>query len=334
MLNVALVGLGGWGRQVVRSIHGPSDKIRVVRAIDVNPDAAADFAAELKIPLSSDYQAALDDPAVDAVILTTPHTLHEEQVMRAVAANKPIFCEKPLALSRDSAARIVAACRDASLVLGVGHERRYEPAMEAIADVVDSGALGTILHAEVNCSHDRAVGRPGNHWRHDAVESPAAAMTGTGVHLTDLLVSMLGPFATVFASAAAHVVPMATGDHISVQIAFASGVSGLLGASLTTPFYARFALFGDRGWVETQEDAYVHEGSESRFTLYTKDAGRETRTYESRDTVRANLDAWADAIAGRGAYRFSDEQRIHNVAILEAISRSMNSGAVERVAPS
>ena len=129
MINAAVVGLGWWGKQIVNVVMGRSDRISIVRGVEVNPDAVADFAGEKGLALYSDYQQALDDPAIEAVILTTPHSTHEDLVLRAAAAGKQVFCEKPLALTADSAKRMVKACADAGLVLGVGHERRFEPAM-------------------------------------------------------------------------------------------------------------------------------------------------------------------------------------------------------------
>ena len=331
MIDVAVVGMGGWGRYITRSIQGKSEKIRVVRGVDADP-VAVSAAAALGVPIATDYEAVIEDAGVQAVILATPHSLHEEQVFRAAQAGKHVFCEKPLALTRASAERMVTVCREAGLVLGVGHERRYESAMEEIARLIEAGTLGGVQHVEANCSHDRSAGMRAEHWRNRAEESPAAGMTGTGVHLTDLFISLVGPIREVFARSHRHVRSTATGDVISVQLEFASGATGLLGASLSTPFHARFAVFGDGGWVEAQEDAYVHEGGESRLALRRAGGKRESRIVAPRDTVRANLEAWADAVSGRAAYRFSDAERVHNVAVLEAIARSIQSAAPEAVA--
>src|SRR5256885_1911457 len=97
-LNVAVAGLGWWGR-VIAPLAKTSAKLRVVRVADPAP-AAGEFAASQGIPLSGKLDEALADPQVQAVVLCTPHTLHTEQIIAAASAKKHVFCEKPLSLSR------------------------------------------------------------------------------------------------------------------------------------------------------------------------------------------------------------------------------------------
>src|SRR5204862_3015416 len=108
MLNVAVVGLGWWGR-VVTQLLANNSKIRVLMGVDPTAEAAG-FARERKIALSSDLEKALEDPRVQAVILCTPHSQHTEQIVRAANARKHVFCEKPLSLSRADVLRAVDAC--------------------------------------------------------------------------------------------------------------------------------------------------------------------------------------------------------------------------------
>src|SRR3546814_1824155 len=98
MLNAAVVGLGWWGRQIVGCLEG-SAKISLTRAVDVHAGAASDFDAAHGLALTAGYDDALADDAIDAVILVTPHALHEAQVIAAAEAGKQVFCEKPFALS-------------------------------------------------------------------------------------------------------------------------------------------------------------------------------------------------------------------------------------------
>ena len=72
----------------------------------------------------------------------------------ALGAGKQVFCEKPLALTASSAERILAASEKSGGILGIGHERRYEPAMEEMRRLFDSGALGRVLHMDANVSHN------------------------------------------------------------------------------------------------------------------------------------------------------------------------------------
>ena len=326
MVNAAVVGMGWWGKQVVASLHGRTEKLRLIRAVDVNPGPVAEFCEERGLVLSADYQDALDDASVAAVILCTPHLAHEEQVARAAGAGKHVFCEKPLGLTRTSAVRSVEACQMAGVVLGIGHERRYETAMEEIKRLIEGGRLGTIMHVESNFSHDRFVGMPLDNWRADEHQAPAAGMTGMGIHLTDSYIDMLGPVTEVSAITAKRVVEMPAGDIVAAQFRFASGAAGYLCAISATPYYARFTVFGTDGWVEASDDAHPDEGGESHLMFCGKDGVRSVTDYQPFDAVRANFEAFADAIEGRASYRFTNEQLIHNIAIFEAILKSAETG--------
>lgn len=331
MINAAVVGLGWWGKQIVNVVMGRSDRISIVRGVEVNPGPVADFVAGKGLALYTDYQHALDDPDIEAVILTTPHSTHEELVLRAAAAGKQIFCEKPLALTADSAKRMVKACTDAGLVLGLGHERRYEPAMEELARMVGAGELGTIILAEANYSHDKFAALPSDNWRGNLKDSPAAGWTGMGIHLTDYLISILSPIEEIRAVSAQRVLNLPSGDVVTTQFTFRDGTMGTINVVSATPFFGRLAVFGDKGWVEIVELAHPEDPKDTVMNFCLAGGERQTRIYEPRDTVLANLHAWADAVEGKADYRFTDEQRIANVAVLEALARSTETGKAERV---
>lgn len=113
MIKAAIVGLGRWGRNLVSSVQGKSGHLRFTHAVVRQADAARDFAAKHALELSADYGRVLADKNVQAVVLTTPHSLHTEQIVAAAGAGKPVFCEKPLALARADAERDPSADRRA-----------------------------------------------------------------------------------------------------------------------------------------------------------------------------------------------------------------------------
>ena len=330
MIRAAMIGLGWWGRHMVNTVKG-SDKLEIVRLAARRPDRHRDFAAETGIPLLDDYQQVLEDPEVDAVILCTPHSQHEDQVHAAIEHGKQIFCEKPLSLTKSSAERMVAAAREAGLIIGVGHERRFESTMEEITRLVTSGEIGTHMHAEANFSHDIFASVAVDNWRASREEAPAAGMTGMGVHLTDLLISMLGPVEAVAAQTARRALDLPTGDVVTVQLRFQSGATGFVSAISSTPYYGRFTIFGDRMWVEARDDSHPQHGGKTHLITCGKDGVQHTRTFDAKDPVRANLEEWADAVANGAEYRFKDDQRIGNVAVLEAIAKSAESRTWETV---
>ncbi len=120
-----------------------SDDIEVVCAAEPNP-AGAEFAAAHGLACYPSDAEALTHPGVEAVILATPHSLHAEQIERAVAAGKHVFCEKPLSHTKKGAEAAVNACKAKNLVLGMGHERRFEPPVAAMIEAARSGRLGRL----------------------------------------------------------------------------------------------------------------------------------------------------------------------------------------------
>ncbi len=325
MIKAAIVGLGWWGKHIVQSLKA-SDKLRIVRGIDVKPEAVSGFASEHNIPLSADLQEALDDPNVQAVILATPHSLHEQQIVRAAGAGKHVFCEKPLALSKASAERAITACAKAGVVLGIGHERRYEPAMVEIKRLIDSGELGTIMHVEANFSHDILAHVDPNDWRTSPVDAPAAGMTAMGIHLTDACIYMLGSIDQIFAQTANRVGASVSGDVVSVHLKFASGATGYLNAILATPFFMRFHVFGSNGWVESRDTVHPEAAGMTYLTVRKAAGDPQNRDYHSIDTVRANFEAFAEAASGGAPYPIPEDQKLHNIAVLEAILTSVANG--------
>jgi predicted dehydrogenase len=123
MLNVAVVGMGWWGKIIVPLLK-TSSKITVGKVVEVNPDSIADFAREHGVQVVTSYEEVLKDPSIQGVVLCTPHTQHTDQIVAAAAAGKHVFCEKPLSMNRADVLRAVAAVEKAGVALAVGHERR------------------------------------------------------------------------------------------------------------------------------------------------------------------------------------------------------------------
>lgn len=322
MLNAAIVGLGWWGRNIVNAIQGASERLRFVHGVTKEPEAAQELARAHGLRLSTELDAALADPAVEAVVLATPHTLHADQIVRVAHAGKPVFCEKPLSLTRADAERAVAACRTAGVVLGVGQNKRFWPSMRELRRVVASGELGEVLHVEGHYSNENSSNFFAS-WRDLPSETPGAGMTGTGIHILDAFVSLCGPMADTHARLAVRRGGHDPRDTISALFRFESGVSGFLGAVRASPFYWRVHVFGDAGSAEALgEHELVLRPRGSK-------AGQST-TYPPVDSLRAELDAFADAVAGRAPYPITPEEMVATIAAFDAVIRSLASGRTER----
>jgi predicted dehydrogenase len=328
-LDIAVVGLGWWGRVIV-PLAKTSSKLRVVAVADPDP-AAAEFAAREQVALSKSYEELLRNPQVKAVVLCTPHTLHTDQIVSAAKAKKHVFCEKPLSLSRADVLKAVAACNENRVALAVGHEKRFEPPIQELMRMLKAGELGTPLQIEANFVQDKFLSLAPDNWRLSPREAPAGPMTATGIHLLDLSVGVMGAAERVFASVRTLGSNLKNGDTLGILVNFRSGGNALLSAVLATPFDGRFALYGSKGWAEVRDKAHPEAPRGWSLTTHLRGQERETREYPPAKAVLANLEAFADAAAGAAPYPVPQAQMIANVSALEAIFRSAESGRVEQV---
>jgi predicted dehydrogenase len=316
MVNCAIAGLGRWGRALVEAArHEP--RLRIVRAVEPDIAGAERFCTTHGLALTASLDAVLADPAVDAVLLATPHSLHKTQVIATAAAGKQVFCEKPLALRRDDAAAMFAACREAGVALAVGHNRRFWPSMQALREIVAGGELGTILHVEGHNSNEnsQAVTRG---WRLSPEESPGGGLTGAGLHVLDGFVSLLGQARQVYARLNVREAGPPPLDTATLAIEFVNGASGTLATIRATPFYWRVHVFGTKGSAEVLDEV----------TMVLRKSGEAPATarYPAVDTLAAELSAFADAVEGGQPFPVPEADVLATLAAFEAALQSMRTG--------
>lgn len=327
-LNVAVIGQGWWGKAIVRTLQN-SSKMRVVKAVDVNP-AAREFVEDQGIEFDTDYKAAVADPNVDAVILCTPHSLHTEQVTHAANMKKHVFCEKPLALTRRDALTSVEVCDANGVVLGIGHEHRFKPPMQELTKMVKEGQLGTIMQTEATFAINNLVTLDADNWRMSNKEAPAGPMTAVGIHALDLCVGLHGAAESVFASCKRLANPVID-DTLGILISFKSGANALITALMATPFALRFAVYGRKGWVEVRDKAHPEKPEGWILTKCLSDGKTESIEYSPTSPVLTNLEAFADAACGRAPYLITQAEIVENISAFEAIVKSVESGQIEKV---
>jgi predicted dehydrogenase len=318
VIPAAIVGLGRWGKSFVEAIQGKSARLRFARAIEPRADDMRDYAALHGLKLTADFGDALADPAIRAVVLATPHSLHREQVIAAARAGKQVFCEKPLALRLADARAMIAACHEAGVVLAVGHNRRFWPAMQELKRMVAAGELGQVLHIEGHNSNENSNRVTGG-WRLSPEESPGGGMTGAGLHVLDAFIGLAGPVRRVHAQLTVRKAAVPPLDSVSAVYEFADGSSGLLASVRATPFYWRVHVFGTAGSAEVL--------GEHELVLRTSGAEPRRLQFAPADSLRAELEAFADAVEGRAPFPIPAEQMLATVAAFEATIGALQSGA-------
>jgi predicted dehydrogenase len=180
------------GKSIVEAVQGHSRRIRVVHGGEQGTRGGTGFGRPTWISTLDRIRGGDRRPLVEAVFLATPHSLHVPQVVAAAEAGKHVWCEKPLALKRQEAQRAVEACRRAGVVLATGFNKRCFASMRELKRLVDSDALGEILHLEGHYCNEHST-RVSAGWRDDPSESPGGGMTGAGLHVLDAFINLAGP---------------------------------------------------------------------------------------------------------------------------------------------
>ena len=319
MLKVAIYGLGRWGNRLVDSVQA-SEKIRFVKGISRDPAKHKEFSQKTGIKVVSSYGRVLKDPEIDAVMLATPHTLHVKQIIQAAKAGKHVFVEKPMTLTRKSAEKAVEACKAAGVTLGVGFNRRFQPSFVEMMNRIRAGQIGKVLHIEGAHSGPTGYGLKPDTWRSSRVESPGGGMTARGVHTLDAMIQIAGLVTSVYAFSDNRNLPAGVDmdDTTSMLLKFSSGVTGYLSALFTTGELYRVHVFGTKGWLELRGD--------TELTFRGVEGAPEKITLPAADKEKAELEAFADAVAAKKPFAVPAEEAINGAAVLEAIVASATKG--------
>jgi predicted dehydrogenase len=315
MIRAAIVGLGRWGRNLVNSVRD-SGAIRFTTAHTRTRATAAEFCTQTGLPWTESLEAILGDKDIDAIVFATPHSQHSEQVIRAAAAGKHVFVEKPFSLSLADANRARDAAEQAGIVLAIGFNRRFHPSMGLLRDAVNCARLGTLVTISAEQTALHGISMAEDAWRARPEEAPAGAMTAIGVHLVDGMIDLFGPVRQVFAQVARRAAPLAD-DTTDVMLRFANGASGhIFCSTAATPHY-RMAVYGTQGFAEV----VGHPMATFRL-VPAGDGVPQVLETAGFNMLKAELEEFAASIEAGRPFRTPLDQIIHGVAVFEAIAAS------------
>jgi myo-inositol 2-dehydrogenase/D-chiro-inositol 1-dehydrogenase len=176
-VRVGVIGVGVMGAEHARLLSDVVSGSEVGAVFDVDPRRAAAVAAACATTAFDDPMLLIKDHAIDAVLIASSDQTHEQFVLAALAAGKPVLCEKPLAPDVGGCLRILDAESSAGRrLLSVGFMRRYDPGYAELKTALGEGSLGAPLL--LHCVHRNAVGPPN--------QSSATLISGSAVHEIDI----------------------------------------------------------------------------------------------------------------------------------------------------
>lgn len=233
-VRVALVGCGEIGVANARAI-ARAPGANLVLAADVNGGAARDLGERYGVPSASDLDEALRREDVEAVFLCVPHHLHAPLAIAAAQAGKHVMVEKPIATNVGDARRMIAAAKEAGVLLSVCLCQRYESHVQRAAELVRAGALGEITFTKITYEEEKPAsywtgghtGRVQSTWRARRAESGGGVLIMNLCHYLDQVryVTGLDP-QHVSAEYGTMISPADVEDLISLTYRYRNGAIG------------------------------------------------------------------------------------------------------------
>jgi predicted dehydrogenase len=317
-VGAALVGAtGAWGLRIVEAAARASE-LRIVTCYARDGERCSAFAGEHGLRSTRSFEEAVGSNDVEVALLVTPNDVHAEQALACAGRGKHVFVEKPIAGTLADAERMRDRFQEAGLVLAVGHGMRRLGAARRVKELLDEGALGTVVLAEANWSLPSRL--TSNAWRWYRDRGRGGPLLQLGIHHADTLAYWLGPVARSF-GAFAHLSTEAEIEDVGVVgLEFESGPVGVITGSYVSPRTYFLRLYGDRATLEYEIDMRVwphaHEADEvTALTLRTGDGAQQVE-FELRDPLVEELDELARAVRGDAVFETGPEEGIAALRVI------------------
>jgi predicted dehydrogenase len=316
-MNVASLGMGWWSDVLADAIRR-SGKLKIVSCFSRSQDKREAFAKKYGCKAAGSYEEILADKGIEAIINTTPNSVHRETTLAAAEAGKHTFLDKPIANTIADARALTAACRKAKVVLALGYQRRRESQFRWVKKNLDS--FGKLVNAEANISRDRLGKIDLSSWRYTAEGMPGGVMLQIGIHYTDVLEYLLGPVWAVSGRFARLVLPGDNPDVASLILEHENGALSTLNASYASASeYYLMNIYGK------EASAYydLHTGLRWLKRGSTKS---EAVTVKKNDPIVEELEEFAAAARGEAEPEMDGEKGTASLAVLLAGIKSAREG--------
>jgi 1,5-anhydro-D-fructose reductase (1,5-anhydro-D-mannitol-forming) len=224
MLNWIVIGIGDIAtRRVIPAIVGESRSC-LYGLVTRDPAKAAPYNTRVWPTLD----AALTDPAVDAVYVATPVFLHARQTIQSLRAGKHVLCEKPMAMNEAEALLMVQTAEQCGRIFGVAYYRRAYPKVLRAKELIAAGVIGRPVLAELTCHEWRDEAGSQRRWLIDPAQAGGGPLYDIASHRIDVLNFLFGQPLRVSGHLSNVVHHYAVEDNATVMIEYASGVRGIV----------------------------------------------------------------------------------------------------------
>ena len=325
-------GIVGFGLHAVRRLM-PGFKLArdcKVTALSRRDMAKAQAASEeYKIPHVFSSTAELcRSSEVDAVLVTTPNSLHLSDVLTALAAGKPVLCEKPMGMNAGECRQMVEAARAAKVPLGVAQVFRFEDSTARLKERIATGQIGRPIFARSEFSY------PGkNHartWLNDAKIAGSGPIGDVGVHCIDALRYILqDEVVRVSARGMWDVDSKDVEAAANLSLEFMRGTLGTALVSTRAEYRTPMEFVGESGVLRADDGLTVDRPIQ--VNLKRNGVVVESEAISNQYAYARQVDMFAAAVRGEAAFPVPGEEGWQNQEILDAALRSLKSGRMEEV---
>jgi predicted dehydrogenase len=264
-LRVAIIGTGAIAREHAKAIAMLTDGVRLVGVADTDRDRLHAFCRAFQPPrVYTTTTAAMTDPEVDMVTITTPPAAHEAIVVAALDHGKYVLCEKPLAQSLASAARIADVAARHPGRVAVNHQMRYDAAFRRLIWICQSGLIGEIRSGVVERNSFIPPSAPTSGWWGSWKIAGGGVLITQLIHELDLLLLIMGRPLTVHATIDTRYSRIESEDSAEVTIRFSNGCSARCVASVNSgTIRGGFRIHGTRGSANLAGDVTTNDPADA-----------------------------------------------------------------------
>ena len=315
-VGLGIIGLGRWANAHAHAARR-SDSVRFVSCFARTESTRQRFATDHDVAATAaSIGELLADPAVEAVVVSTPNDDHAAHARMAAEAGKPVLVDKPVSVSVSEGLELWRAFDAAGIPLGVAHHARRLAGHRAAKAWIDSGDAGDVRMAYGDFSNNRSLAMKPDAWHRTARGSEAGVLIQVGIHQVDVMLYLLGPVTTVNARFEHKTLGPAMPDAAAVIMTHAGGAVSCVTSSWTTPGHYRTELLATGGNMEFRLD-HGHWTSgdvddHAKLTLHPTHGEPSSQTISKGDPLKDQLDE-----LGRSA-RDGTEMSVDLVAGLRA----------------
>jgi len=319
VLGVANIAL----RTVIPAIQS-SNNGRLLAVASRTPARATDAAERLGVRWYGSYEALLDDPEIDAVYIPLPNALHREWTVRSAAAGKHVLCEKPLGLSARECQEMIAACRAHGVQLMEAFMYRFHPRTLQVAELAAGGKLGQLQL--VRAAFTFSVREPETNIRFRS-DLGGGAVYDVGCYGVNVSRMLLGEPAEVFAWG--EIGESGVDEAVVALLRFNRRRTAVVDCGLRLGRREEVEIVGSEGHILVPR-AFLPGTADAEFHCFQGTAHSQTIVPGTNQSERM-VEAFCDAVRTGGPVPHPPEDAVKNMAVIEALLRSVRTGRPETV---